>query len=137
MFTTILLPANQPFILSRLTTEKNASSGLRMNNRSPWGSSGSQIGGLDETVVNSATNGTDNNPSGQNHRYIRHAVSDDLFSELGMLVCRMEGCVFSLVPCVCIYTPNSRQGCSSAIWWRFCIKNSCSMNSIHDLCTFF
>ncbi len=69
--------ARSPILYTLETNDrKNTSSGLQMNNRASWGSSGSQVGGLGETEVNCATNGTSNNPSGQDHRYIRHAVSD-------------------------------------------------------------
>ncbi len=77
------------------------------------GLSTSKVGELGETEVNRASNGTSKSPSGQDDTYIKHPVSDDLFSELGALVVRMEGCVLSLVCPVSACIPNSMQCCSS------------------------
>ncbi len=115
---------------------KTTSSGLQMIIKPhSRGSSSSKVGGLGETEVNYSSSGTSKSQSGQDDTYIKHPVSDDLFSELGALVVRMEGCVLSLVCPVYACIPNSMQCCSSPSCGVFSLRVAQLIKSM--MCIFF
>ncbi len=84
-------------------------------------SSNSNFGGVGEADARQPSNTTNKRRSGKDDAHIRHPVSDDLFSELGALVVRVEGCILSLVCCCATRMPNSL---------KYCFSPSCGIFSL-------